>query len=301
MNVDMEIIITVPTLKLRCDPICAEGHLQNFPIAGDTIGKHRLNHLLEHNFEVVTKRSALQKTIYLPENIWVSGEDLIRLSIHPGAIRLVDKHEKLLAWKGHEKWQNCLDMMLASKPNVRIQYPWHLLELSEILGEDIHTQNNGEFVSPLSEVRGEVTLGEGSNILAGVTIEGNVTIGKNTRVGPNCYIRGTTTIGDNCIIGNAVEVKNSIIGHNTSIAHLTYVGDSIIGSNVNLGPCNVLSNTNSDCSEHSVDFGNKMVATGTDKLGSFIGDGTRTAPNTVISPATLIPAFTTTESGEVLS
>ena len=82
---------------------------------------------------------------------------------------------------------------------------------------------------------------------------------------------------------------------------MTYVGDSILGSDINLGPCTVLSNTNNDDSEHTVDYGTRIIHTGTNKLGSFVGNHTRTAANTVICPATLIPEYTKTESGTVLS
>ena len=301
MDNNMEVMITPPSLELRCSPVCLKGELNHFIIANDSFQNHRLSYLKENHFKFVTIASRDQTTIYMPENIWAAAEDLARLSEHPSPIRLMDENQRLLAWKGPPRWQDCLDMIPSTKPSVRVQYPWHLLKLNEIIGATIKTKNNGDSVSPLSEVRGSVTLGEGSRILAGVTIEGNVSIGKNTRVGPNCYIRGTTSIGDNCIIGNAVEIKNSIIGNNTSVAHLTYVGDSILSSHINLGPCSVLSNTSNDDSEHTVNYGNTVVRTGTNKLGSFVGEYTRTAANTVICPATLIPPHTKTESGTVLN
>ncbi len=46
----------------------------------------------------------------------------------------------------------------------------------------------------------------------GAYIIGPVKIGRNSRIGPpNCFIRPYTSIGDDCHVGNAVEVKNSII------------------------------------------------------------------------------------------
>ena len=44
-----------------------------------------------------------------------------------------------------------------------------------------------------------------------VYIEGNVIIGENCKIGPNCYIRGSSSIADRCHVGQAVEIKNSIL------------------------------------------------------------------------------------------
>lgn len=54
-------------------------------------------------------------------------------------------------------------------------------------------------------------------------------------IGPNCYIRPHTSIGKNVRIGNACEIKNSVIMDKTHIGHLSYVGNSVIGEDCNLG------------------------------------------------------------------
>ena len=65
-------------------------------------------------------------------------------------------------------------------------------------------------------------------------------------IGPNCFIRPFTSIEDNCVIGQAVEIKNSIIAKDSKISHLSYVADSIIGENCNLGAGTVLANLRFD-------------------------------------------------------
>jgi bifunctional UDP-N-acetylglucosamine pyrophosphorylase/glucosamine-1-phosphate N-acetyltransferase len=114
-----------------------------------------------------------------------------------------------------------------------------------------------------------VTIGSGTIIHPGVTLEGR------TRVGASCRIRSwvrvtDSTIGDNVVIndscvivesqvddearlgpfahlrpgsrmkagshvGNFVELKKTEIGEGSKASHLSYLGDSTIGAGVNIG------------------------------------------------------------------
>jgi bifunctional UDP-N-acetylglucosamine pyrophosphorylase/glucosamine-1-phosphate N-acetyltransferase len=115
----------------------------------------------------------------------------------------------------------------------------------------------------------EVTIGVGTVIHPGVTLEGR------TRLGANCRIRSwvritDSTIGDNvfvndsCVIvesrvdddgrvgpfahlrpgshmegashvGNFVELKKTVLGAGSKANHLAYLGDATIGAGVNIG------------------------------------------------------------------
>jgi len=79
-----------------------------------------------------------------------------------------------------------------------------------------------------------VEIADNSHIKAFSHLEG-ASIKSKTVIGPFARIRPTTTINNGVIIGNFVEVKNSIIGENTKASHLTYIGDSEIGSDTNIG------------------------------------------------------------------
>ena len=125
-----------------------------------------------------------------------------------------------------------------SKDWIDVGRPWELIEVNESLIGDLKTEIKG-IVEGGAFIHGNVHLDEGSIIRAGVYIEGNVYIGKNCDIGPNSYIRGNSYFGDNVHVGNAVEIKNSIIMENTNVSHLSYVGDSVIGSN-----CNIAAGTN---------------------------------------------------------
>jgi bifunctional UDP-N-acetylglucosamine pyrophosphorylase/glucosamine-1-phosphate N-acetyltransferase len=114
-----------------------------------------------------------------------------------------------------------------------------------------------------------VTIGAGTVIHPGVTLEGR------TRIGANCRIRSWVRItdslvgdgalvNDSCVIaesqiddhaivgpfshfrpgshvktrshvGNFVELKKTVLGEGSKASHLAYLGDSTIGAGVNIG------------------------------------------------------------------
>ena len=177
--------------------------------------------------------------------------------------------------------------------------PWELIEVNEELIGNLKTQIKGK-VENGAHLHGEVYLGEGSVIKAGVYIEGNVYIGKNCDVGPNCYIRGNTYLGDNVHVGNAVEIKNSIIMENTNVSHLSYVGDSVIGSNCNIAAGTNLANLRFDNANIKTKIKDSMEDSGRRKLGAIIGDSVKTGINSSFSPGVKIGSNSTIGSNVLL-
>ncbi|MBN2518615.1 MAG: NTP transferase domain-containing protein, partial [Candidatus Altiarchaeota archaeon] len=84
--------------------------------------------------------------------------------------------------------------------------PWDLLLANEFFVRENKGVNKGK-VEDFTVVKGNVSVGEGTEIRSGAYIEGPCQIGKDCRIGPNCYIRAFTTLGDNVHIGNGVEIK----------------------------------------------------------------------------------------------
>jgi bifunctional UDP-N-acetylglucosamine pyrophosphorylase/glucosamine-1-phosphate N-acetyltransferase len=121
---------------------------------------------------------------------------------------------------------------------IPISYPWDLFNLNEFLLSKIKRKILGK-VEKGAILKGKIIIDEGAIIKGGTYIEGPVYIGKNCQIGPNCFIRKFTSIGDNCYIGQAVEIKNSIIGDNSKISRLNYLENSIIDKNCNLGKSTV--------------------------------------------------------------
>jgi len=115
----------------------------------------------------------------------------------------------------------------------------------------------------------DVTVGSGTVIHPGVTLEGRTHVGANCRI--RSWVRITdSTIGDNvsindsCVIvesrvddngrvgpfahlrpgshmkdasrvGNFVELKKTVLGEGSKANHLAYLGDATIGAGVNIG------------------------------------------------------------------
>ncbi len=166
---------------------------------------------------------------------------------------------------------------------IPITYPWSLLEANAFLLSKLSGEIKGE-VEQGATLKGEVFVDEGTIVKAGAYIEGPVYIGKDCKVGPNCYIRPFTTLCDGSKVGNAVEIKNTILFDNASVGHLSYVGDSVLGYNVNFGAGTITANLRHDNLNIKTPLKGEMIDTGRRKLGTIIGDNVHTGINTSIYP-----------------
>ncbi|MCL2477187.1 bifunctional sugar-1-phosphate nucleotidylyltransferase/acetyltransferase [Candidatus Bathycorpusculum sp.] len=131
---------------------------------------------------------------------------------------------------------------------------------------------------------GPVSVAASAHIRSGAYIEGPVFIDEQADIGPNCYIRSGTSLGKKTRVGNAVEIKNSIIMDNTHVGHLSYVGDSIIGENCNLGAGTITANLRFDENNIKMKIKDKHTDTGRNKLGTILGDNVKTGINTLFMP-----------------
>jgi len=177
--------------------------------------------------------------------------------------------------------------------------PWELIEVNEELISQLETEIKGTIEDGV-HIHGEIFLDVGSIIRSGVYIEGNVYIGKHCDIGPNSYIRGNSYFGDHVHVGNAVEIKNSIVMENTNVSHLSYVGDSVIGSNCNIAAGTNIANLRFDNRPVKTKIKNQMIDSGRRKLGSIIGDSVKTGINSSFSPGVKVGHNSTIGSGVLL-
>jgi bifunctional UDP-N-acetylglucosamine pyrophosphorylase/glucosamine-1-phosphate N-acetyltransferase len=105
---------------------------------------------------------------------------------------------------------------------------------------------------------------------------------------------------DNCKVGNAVEIKNSIIMDDTHIGHLSYLGDCIIGERCNFGAGTLVANLRFDDKEVSIEVKNQMVKSGRRKFGCIMGDGVKTGINVSIMPGRSIYPGAYVDAGSVV-
>ncbi|MCX6814955.1 MAG: sugar phosphate nucleotidyltransferase [Candidatus Aenigmarchaeota archaeon] len=191
----------------------------------------------------------------------------------------------------------CVD---AEKRWLSVGYPWDILNANERLLDEMKPEIKGT-VERNAILKGNVSIGKGTTVMAGSYIEGPVIIGENCRIGPNCYIRPKTSIGNNCKVGNAVEVKNCVIGDNVSIGHLSYFGDSVLCCNINIGAGTISANLRHDNENVKMLIKNDIVDSQRRKLGVVIADGVHTGINTCIYPGRKIWPKKHTLPAEVVS
>jgi UDP-N-acetylglucosamine diphosphorylase/glucosamine-1-phosphate N-acetyltransferase len=212
-----------------------------------------------------------------------------------------------------ETWKQTLPRVAAG--GRMINYPWDLVELNaEALEQDYHRLTSSAGQAPTLDgpavqgPRERLVVAEGAQIeplVAVDTRKGPVLIDKDAVVqsfsrleGP-CYIGlGTQILGANirgssfgpqCKVGG--EVEASIFQGFSNKAHDGFVGHSVIGAWVNLAAGTQLSDLRNDYGVVRVTLAGEKIHTGLTKVGSFIGDHTKTGLNTLLNTGTVVGAF----------
>ena len=182
---------------------------------------------------------------------------------------------------------------------IPLPYVWNILDVNEFLLKTANKKALGKIEKNCC-IKDKVIIEKSSIVKSGTYIEGPAYIGKNCEIGPNCYIRKYTSIGDNCRIGQAVEIKNSIIGDRTNVPHLSYVGDSIIGDDCNLAAGTKIANLRHDNENIKTMIKGKLIDTKRRKFGAVIGDNVKTGMGTLIYPGRKIWPNKNTIPGEII-
>jgi len=184
---------------------------------------------------------------------------------------LIDEKKSVLAAKiAREDW-------------IDIGRPWDLFDANRWALMRIKHKLCG-LVENGAHLIGPITVAESARIRSGAYVEGPAFIDEESDIGPNCYIRPYTSIGKKVRVGNACEVKNSIIMDNAHIGHLSYVGDSIIGEKCNLGAGTITANYRLDSGTITMMVKDKVVDSGRKKLGVILGDNVKTGINALFMP-----------------
>ena len=165
--------------------------------------------------------------------------------------------------------------------------PWDLLEANAWVLQRMKHKTVGD-VEEGAHLIGQVTVAKTARIRSGAYIEGPSLIDEESDIGPNCYIRPHTSIGKKVRVGNAVEVKNSIIMDGTHIGHLSYVGDSILCERCNLGAGTITANYRLDSGTVKMMIKDKLVDSQRRKLGTIMGDDVKTGINALTMPGVKI-------------
>jgi Nucleoside-diphosphate-sugar pyrophosphorylase involved in lipopolysaccharide biosynthesis/translation initiation factor 2B, gamma/epsilon subunits (eIF-2Bgamma/eIF-2Bepsilon) len=199
----------------------------------------------------------------------------------------INEDEPVLGLESDDKW-------------VDIGRPWELLNVNELYLNDLESKIQGEVEEGVT-IHGSVYLGKDSIIRSGSYIMGPVFIGEGCDVGPNTFLRKYTSLGDNVRVGNAVEIKNSIIMEGTNINHLSYVGDSIIGANCNIAAGTNIANLRFDDENVKLTVKEERIDSGRRKLGVIFADGVKTGINTSFNPGVKVGLNCRIGAGAIIS
>lgn len=172
---------------------------------------------------------------------------------------------------------------LSSSEILDVGLLWDLFEANSWILRRTKPKTEGQ-IEDGAHLIGPAIIEEGARIRSGAYIEGPVFIGKDSDIGPNSFVRPYTSIGQKARIGNACEIKNSIIMNGAHIGHLSYVGDSIIGENCNFGAGTIIANYRFDSKPVKMKVKDKVVDTGKRKLGIVLGDDVKTGINALFMP-----------------
>ena len=164
-----------------------------------------------------------------------------------------------------------------------VKYPWELLSRLSAYMEALAKEG----IEGYQLLKEGVWIGEGVSIHPSAVIEPPAVIGAYTCLRPSAYLRGYVLIGERCVVGNATEIKHSILLDHVEAPHYNYVGDSVLGSHAHMGAGAICSNLKAD-GKNVVVHGEIDYPTGLRKLGGILGDYANIGCGTVLSPGTVI-------------
>ena len=147
----------------------------------------------------------------------------------------------------------------------------------------------------------DVYIGKGCRIDGQVVIDargGPVYIGEKVVVSPHTRIEGPCYVGDNCqLVGGKIragcsfgqfcrvggEVEEAIFHGYSNKYHDGFIGHAYVGEWVNFGAMTTNSDLKNNYGEIKVELPQGLISTGLNKVGSFIGDHTKTGIGTLLT------------------
>jgi UDP-N-acetylglucosamine diphosphorylase/glucosamine-1-phosphate N-acetyltransferase len=135
---------------------------------------------------------------------------------------------------------------------------------------------------------GPVLIDRGAVVHSFSRLEGPCYIGPEATV-LGAKVRAGTTVGPRCRVGG--EVECSIMLANSNKYHEGFLGHSYVGEWVNLAAATQTSDLRNDYGMVRVTVNGQRLATGHTKIGSYIGDHTKTGLCALLNTGSVVGAF----------
>jgi N-acetylglucosamine-1-phosphate uridyltransferase (contains nucleotidyltransferase and I-patch acetyltransferase domains) len=240
-----------------------------------------------------------ERDVTISKFVYLSNEEIKKFKNVSGKT-LITSNDVVIGYTGNV--EDIKDFKNFNKLNVRaeiISKPFDLIKYNKIALEDdvlylsklyeekkissnklgkFGIYSNGDFIlepNVLFDARsGPIIIEDGAYIQGFTRIEGPSFIGSNSQIVSFTNIR-KSYIGKSCVIGG--EISNSIILDYTNSRHNSYIGDSYICTWVNIGAHTVTSNLKHTYGIIKYETLHSEILTNMTKLGSIIGDFSKTS------------------------
>ncbi len=136
--------------------------------------------------------------------------------------------------------------------------------------------------------QGPVLIDRGAVVHSFTRLEGPCYVGHGTQV-CGAKVRAGTTLGPHCRIGG--EVEASIVQGFSNKVHDGFLGHSYVGEWVNLAAGTQTSDLRNDYETIRVHVAGQRRSTGRNKVGSYLGDHTKTGLGTLLNTGSAVGAF----------
>lgn len=284
------------------------------PVFAKKLGKEKVNQL-----EVLKKDDVLiinGRLLAIDFNIDLNGAEEVALSNNQLVYARIKKTSiEKIQFNNLDEFINAATSKLPSK-NVSatlIAYPWNLVQNNpKAIVDDFNYIKDkgiyGEFSNQAAIVgdKNLIHLAPGSSIRPFVTLDtthGPILIDKDVIIHPYTHIEGPNAMGERtqafggniregCAIGPVCrvhgEIEESIIHGYSNKHHDGFLGHAYVGEWVNLGAFTTNSDLKNDYSSVKLYVKGELIDSEDVKVGSFIGDHTKTSIGTLLTTGAVI-------------
>ncbi|UCE06905.1 MAG: hypothetical protein JSW07_02375 [bacterium] len=284
------------------------------PVFANRLGKEKVNQIdgLKNDDLLIINGRLLSIDFKVdldgPEEVAISDNQLVYARIKKTSTETIQFND----WN---EFINAITSILPSK-NVSatlIDYPWNLVQNNRkaIIDDFNHIIDkgiNGE-ISDQAAVVGDKNLihvAPGSSIRPFVTLDtsnGPIIIDENVIIHPYTHIEGPNAIGkrtqafggnirEGCAIGPVCrvrgEIEESIIHSYSNKHHDGFLGHAYVAEWVNLGAFTTNSDLKNDYTSVQLYIKGELIDSQDIKIGSFIGDHTKTSIGTLLTTGAMI-------------